>query len=104
MKMFRTTPPSSLQFQPLCKDKRTPAIRAWNPAAVLLVFLAVIAAPAQTFTDLVNFQGTNGDHPEYGPLVQGLDGNFYGTTVIGGNGEGTIFQVTPQGQLTDLYI
>jgi len=37
-------------------------------------------------------------------LVQGTDGNFYGTTSEGGtNGAGTVFQITPQGLLTSLW-
>lgn len=39
-----------------------------------------------------------------GGLVQGTDGNFYGTTQVGGaNGNGVIFQLTPQGQYTVLH-
>jgi len=41
----------------------------------------------------------------FATLVQGSDGNFYGTTIgggIGGNG-GTIFRITPDGTLTTLY-
>jgi uncharacterized repeat protein (TIGR03803 family) len=38
------------------------------------------------------------------PLIQGGDGNLYGITGGGGpNGGGTIFKVTPRGQLTTLY-
>ena len=37
-------------------------------------------------------------------LVQGTDGNFYGTTPAGGaNGWGTVFTMTPEGALTTLY-
>ncbi len=37
-------------------------------------------------------------------LVQGSDGNFYGTTALGGaNGEGTVFKITPGGTFTLLY-
>ena len=41
-------------------------------------------------------------------LVQGVDGNFYGTTSFGGllpggAGAGTVFNITPQGTLTALY-
>lgn len=37
-------------------------------------------------------------------LVQGIDENFYGTTTGGGaSGEGTVFQLTADGQLTTLY-
>jgi uncharacterized repeat protein (TIGR03803 family) len=38
------------------------------------------------------------------PLVQGRDGNFYGTTEFGGTGTaGVVFRVTPSGGLTVLY-
>lgn len=37
-------------------------------------------------------------------LVQGSDGNFYGTTALGGaGGEGTIFEITPTGGFALLY-
>ena len=40
----------------------------------------------------VPVSGANGSHP-YGALVQGSDGNFYGTTREGGaNGFGTVFK------------
>jgi hypothetical protein len=39
---------------------------------------------------------TDGGRPEAG-LVQGTDGNFYGTT------ESTVFRITPAGKLTTLY-
>jgi hypothetical protein len=51
-----------------------------------------IAAPAQTFTTLVSFNGVNGFLP-YGALVQGADGSFYGTTRLGGI-FGTVFDAT----------
>ncbi|MBK8092248.1 MAG: hypothetical protein IPK32_09800 [Verrucomicrobiaceae bacterium] len=35
-------------------------------------------------------------------MVQGNDGNFYGTTSDGGNGNGTVFKMTPAGVLTTL--
>jgi uncharacterized repeat protein (TIGR03803 family) len=74
-------------------------------ACIVFVFCvaAAIAAPAQTFTTLVNFDWTNGAAP-WGPLVQGKDGNFYGTTIAGGiNGRGTVFRVTAGGKLAVLY-
>jgi len=63
-----------------------------------------IAAPAQTFTTLLDFDNTNGASPEAN-LVQATNGNLYGTTSQGGaNGQGgTIFQVTPAGTLSTLY-
>jgi uncharacterized repeat protein (TIGR03803 family) len=69
-----------------------------------------IAAPTQTFTTLASFTGSNGAHPGWSaPLVQGVDGNFYGTTASGGTnskcsgGCGTFFKITPGGVLTTLY-
>src|SRR5208283_1359552 len=63
--------------------------------------------PGGQLTTLYNFCSqsgcTDGDEPFAG-LVQGTDGNFYGTTVSGGaNGLGTIFKLTPSGALTTLY-
>ena len=72
---------------------------------------AAIASPAQTtfFTSLLSFNGTNGTAPLAG-LVQARDGNFYGTTLVGGGtacnggyGCGTVFRVSPGGTLTTLY-
>ncbi|MGB8734094.1 MAG: choice-of-anchor tandem repeat GloVer-containing protein [Candidatus Sulfotelmatobacter sp.] len=46
---------------------------------------------------------TDGAVP-FDALVQGADGNFYGTTWAGGAANaGTIFQITPTGTLTTLY-
>jgi uncharacterized repeat protein (TIGR03803 family) len=66
-----------------------------------------IALPAQTFTTLGNFDGTGGSGPNTA-LVQGADGNFYGTTLLGGTncprfGCGTVFKATPSGTLTALH-
>ena len=63
----------------------------------------VVSSPAQTLTTLTNFTEDNGRYP-YAGLVQGTDGNFYGTTYVGGaNDGGTVFKITPQGVLTTLY-
>ena len=78
---------------------------AWK-VGVLLVFAAAIsvAAPVRTFKTIASFGGTNGARPD-AVLVQGTDGNFYGTTVTGsGNSyNGAVFKVTPAGKLTMLY-
>ena len=57
-----------------------------------------------TLTTLYSFTGVeDGYDPEAG-LVQGLDGNFYGTTYAGGdNDQGTVFEITAEGMLTTLY-
>ena len=69
---------------------------------------AAIASPAQGFTTLLNFTGGNGANPQ-ASLIQGTDGNFYGTTLSGGtsnncgsSGCGTVFKITPSGALTTL--
>ena len=55
-------------------------------------------------TSLYSFTGTNdGANPQAG-LVQGSDGNFYGTTYHGGtNNSGTVFKISANGTLTSLY-
>jgi uncharacterized repeat protein (TIGR03803 family) len=63
---------------------------------------------AGVLTRLVSFTGANGSYPSAG-LVQGTNGNFYGTAEYGGNlglnagyGFGTVFQMTTNGTLTTL--
>ncbi len=63
--------------------------------------------PGGTLTTLYSFcsqtECTDGYFPQSG-LVQGTDGNLYGTTNYGGaGGEGTVFKITPSGTLTTLY-
>jgi uncharacterized repeat protein (TIGR03803 family) len=55
-----------------------------------------------SFRTLVDFNGFSGYVPQ-ASLVQGTDGNLYGTTTEGGNGFGTIFKMTPAGTVTTLY-
>lgn len=48
--------------------------------------------------------GATGRNPEAG-LIQASDGNFYGSTGFGGvNGNGTLFRLTPQGEVTDMHL
>jgi uncharacterized repeat protein (TIGR03803 family) len=53
--------------------------------------------PLYAFTD-----GNDGETP-YSALVQGMDGNFYGTTIHGTAGFGCVYQVTPTGGFNVLY-
>ena len=86
-------------------------LRLARIACIVFVFCAagVIASPAQTFTTLLKLSGSNGANPNYGPLVQGLDGKLYGTTEYGGIGTkctagcGTVFKITTTGTLTTLH-
>ena len=77
---------------------------------VLLLVLGIATTPsvqAQTFTMLHSFDGTDGAYP-YAGLVQGTNGNFYGTTSglntsANSISPGTVFKITPSGTLTTLY-
>ncbi len=73
-------------------------------------------SPTGNFTLLYNFESDNDFVPDsFWPginanLTFGDDGNFYGVTQVGGmylgpygNGFGTIFKVTPQGQHTTIF-
>ena len=73
-----------------------------NTGAIFLLYLvAVIPSSGQTLTTLATFNGTNGADP-YASLVQGIDGNLYGTTLGKGAFQGTVFKVTTGGMLTVL--
>jgi len=63
-------------------------LNAWKMAWNVLLLFAVtpIASSAQVFNTLVNFDDANGANPVYAPLFQGVDGDLYGTTEYGGNG------------------
>jgi len=63
--------------------------------------------PSGTLTMLHSFDSTDGAKPVVG--LQATDGNFYGTTHLGGastactGGCGTVFRMTPGGTLTTLH-
>jgi uncharacterized repeat protein (TIGR03803 family) len=63
--------------------------------------------PSGTLTTLYSFCSgicLDGNNPN-GGLIQATDGNLYGTTSRGGahNYGGTVFEITPAGELTTLY-
>jgi uncharacterized repeat protein (TIGR03803 family) len=62
---------------------------------------------AGTLTPLWQFGSLSNNLDGVGPwggLIEGSDGNFYGTTVEGGAyNHGTVFQITSNGSLTNLY-
>jgi uncharacterized repeat protein (TIGR03803 family) len=60
-------------------------------------------SPGGTLTTLHSFNKSDGQQP-FGTLVQATDGNFYGTTNLGGAyGFGTVFKMDSSGNLTTLY-
>jgi uncharacterized repeat protein (TIGR03803 family) len=59
--------------------------------------------PSGTVTFIYEFAKTDGAGP-IGPVIQGTDGNFYGTTSEGGtSGFGVVFKLTSSGVLTVLH-
>jgi hypothetical protein len=67
------------------------------------VLLCAAVAQAQTLTPLADFSRSTGGGPG-APMIQGLDGNFYGTAGDAGIGEhGAVFIATPGGTLSDLF-
>jgi uncharacterized repeat protein (TIGR03803 family) len=62
-------------------------------------------SPSGSYTSLYSFGSypSDGTGP-YAGLVQGSDGNLYGTTSGGGtHGEGTVFRISPSGSYASLY-
>lgn len=60
--------------------------------------------PGGTETVLYSFAGGSDGQNPYAGVIQGSDGNFYGTTYNGGaGGHGSVFRLTPSGVETVLY-
>jgi uncharacterized repeat protein (TIGR03803 family) len=89
--------------------------RLFSAVCVVFMFctLVPVVSKAQTFTTLDSFCNPatcpSGAHPEFKEsMVQGTNGNLYGTAIQGGSyaggcyisGCGTVFEVTPTGTLT----
>ena len=75
-----------------------------------LLWAAVLVLPAfgteagVVFTNLHSFTGTNDGANPYAGLVQGSDGNLYGTASSGGQYNlGTVYKLGTNGALTRLY-
>jgi uncharacterized repeat protein (TIGR03803 family) len=76
-----------------------------NLLAIVAAIITVgcFTVSAQTVTTLHSFNGADGRSPE-ATLVQGSDGNFYGTTALGGaHAKGTVFRIDAAGNLTTLH-
>jgi uncharacterized repeat protein (TIGR03803 family) len=61
--------------------------------------------PAGKLTTLHVFQGQPGNDAgePSGALTLGANGNFYGTSEVGGNSGGTVYEITPKGKVTLVY-
>ena len=75
-------------------------------AIFLFCALAAITSEAQTFTSLASFDGLSGADPA-SSLVQGPNGDLYGTTFSGGpygkHDFGTLFSITTDGEMSVVY-
>lgn len=86
----------------------TRACRTLATLAVAVTLTPSVHAQTQTWglTNLYIFQGgisgPDGGTPT-GGLIIGSDGNYYGTTLYGGTGGGTVFKVTPSGTESIIY-
>jgi uncharacterized repeat protein (TIGR03803 family) len=79
----------------------------FDPASDMYIGTVFKITPSGTLTTLYSFCSqagcADGREPAAG-LIQGSDGNFYGTTIVGGaNDDGTVFKLTPSGGLTTLH-
>jgi uncharacterized repeat protein (TIGR03803 family) len=71
------------------------------PAALTVL---PVVTPGVVSTNLYTFPGTAGGIAPYAGLVQGSDGNLYGTTENGGvDFDGALFEISLGGALTTLY-
>jgi len=73
---------------------------------ILLALTTVLLLPNRGVASVVvlhSFNGSDGQSP-VASLIQGSDGDFYGTTVNGGTSAvGTVFKISPSGTLTTLH-
>ena len=92
-------------------ERQHPKNTMRNRKSVLIALvLTALAVPmpsmhAQTFKPLHQFNGAtaaDGTLP-HGALLQDVAGNLYGTTLDGGNGDGTIFRIDSAGKETTLF-
>ena len=80
-------------------------------AAMILSFALPLALQGQVFEKIFSFTEARAQDPNTtlntgtypkAALLQASDGNYYGTTSGGNNPGGTVFRLTPGGQLTTL--
>src|SRR5258705_8671884 len=90
-------------FSTSCPGSPNVARKSGAAGLLLAVILAgftpaQIAGAALTFQVIYEFTSTSDGAQPSATLVQGTDGNFYGTTTTGPVGvKGTVFKITPGG-------
>ena len=68
------------------------------------VFQVTTAGNVTTLHSFCSTTGCSDGEYSYAVPVQGADGNFYGTTYLGGSkGDGTVFKMSPSGALKTLH-
>lgn len=81
------------------------------PSVCVLALTISLAASAQTYEELLSFNGNSAAGP-LTPLTQGFDGSLYGTTYYGGTGTcfdnegigcGVVFKLTRGGEFRVIY-
>jgi len=85
---------------------RNPKLSLSKMACILSVFFvatAILSSAQTQFKSLLSFDGNNGANPHFVTLVQGQDGELYGTTTVSTGSGGTVFKATTGGTLTTLY-
>jgi len=101
--------PSSISAEVMVVRQKRARGRVKSHVGMILaafVLWAGAMAGAQTVSTLYSFVGgkTSGEYPWYVTLVQGTNGQLYGTTYGGGaSGFGTFFEVTTSGTFTLLH-
>jgi uncharacterized repeat protein (TIGR03803 family) len=71
--------------------------------ALGLAVFAARSAEGQTLTVLYNFTGSPDGAAPVAGVVRDSEGNLYGTTLVGGNNSGTVFEVSANGTETILH-
>lgn len=74
--------------------------------AIFFLWAVATMAEAQTFEPFIKLVGPKGTNP-LDTLIQGIDGNLYGTTYVGGSGVyccGAVVKIYPSGDLTSLHL
>ena len=80
--------PADMKTSRVCFPKTAAVLTLW----LIFTGVATRTAPAQTFTTLYSFTGgSDGAYP-YAGVIQDPAGTLYGTTYIGGEGDGVVYR------------